>query len=175
MKVDYRHACFFPGTIYVVGGNDGTTALNSTEILDRKSCSWVLGPMLSVPRGNCGVCVLENKLFAVGGFNGKKFLDTLEYLDTEHSDEWCTYLPVEYYKKSSHIQDALSADHEKSKNKIGQLINGNKEDDEKEDGSQQELSNRPDLLPVMPLKAGTNAVACNGVGNGHGESTERNS
>ena len=163
-----------------MGGNDGTSALNSTEIFDRKSGSWVLGPMLSVPRANCGVCVLENKLFAVGGFNGKKFLDTLEYLDTEHKDEWCTYLPVEYYKKSSpHEEDDFSADREKSnlENKSEQLSDENEVtvDERKVCVSENGSINPPDLLPVKPSKTGTNAISCNGMLNGHHETGNGNS
>jgi len=82
---------FVSGKIYVVGGNDGISALNSIEIYDPDTHTWSLGPVLRLPRANCGVAVLNDILYVVGGFNGKKFLNSIEALD----------LKVEYRKKDS--------------------------------------------------------------------------
>lgn len=83
----------FTGTVYLTGGSDGSQSLKSTEILtpDR---GWVMGPSLSIPRANVGVVTCVDRLFAVGGFSGKKFLDSMEFLSDIH-EEWCCYLPVE--------------------------------------------------------------------------------
>ena len=166
------------GTIYVVGGNDGTSALNSTEIYDRKSGSWVLGPMLSVPRANVGVAVLENKLFAVGGFNGKKFLDTLEYLDICHSDEWCSYLPIEYEKRKSSSDDLGSGDQKMSEDTNGSngklRVQSGSEKKGTEVSKNKSSQNVNDLKSLKSLQAESNSVACNGGINGHTEE-ERNS
>ena len=166
------------GTIYVVGGNDGTSALNSTEIYDRKTGSWVLGPMLSVPRANVGVAVLENKLFAVGGFNGKKFLDTLEYLDIGHTDEWCSYLPMEYEKRKSSTDDIGSGDQNISDDTNGscgrQRVETEKEMNGTEISKNKSSGNVNDLKSLKSLQAESNGVSCNGGINGHTEE-ERNS
>lgn len=79
--------------MYLTGGSDGSQSLKSTEILtpDR---GWVMGPSLSIPRANVGVVTCGNRFFAVGGFSGKKFLDSMEFLSDIHG-EWCCYLPVE--------------------------------------------------------------------------------
>lgn len=84
---------FATGTVYLTGGSDGSQSLKSTEILtpDR---GWVMGPSLSIPRANVGVVTCGNRFFAVGGFSGKKFLDSMEFLSDIHG-EWCCYLPVE--------------------------------------------------------------------------------
>ena len=85
--------CFMTGTIYLTGGSDGSQSLKSTEILTADK-GWVVGPSLSVPRANVGVVTCGSRLFAVGGFSGKKFLDSMEFLSDIH-EEWCCYLPVE--------------------------------------------------------------------------------
>lgn len=41
------------------------------------------------------MCVLNNKLYAVGGFNGGSYLKTVEWLDTsEH--QWKSASPMNY-------------------------------------------------------------------------------
>lgn len=87
------HLYYATGTVYLTGGSDGSQSLKSTEILtpDR---GWVMGPSLSIPRANVGVVTCGNRFFAVGGFSGKKFLDSMEFLSDIH-EEWCCYLPVE--------------------------------------------------------------------------------
>ena len=89
---EYHFAIFFPGKIYVVGGSDGSHSLKSVEVLE--SNNFILGPQMSIGRANVGVVAYSNRLYAVGGFSGKKFLDTFEYLDVK-SEEWCSYMPVE--------------------------------------------------------------------------------
>ena len=44
-------------------------------------------------RGNVGVALVNDKLWAVGGFSGKSFLNNVEFLDPV-TDEWTTYLSV---------------------------------------------------------------------------------
>ena len=91
--------------VFVVGGNDGESALCSTEIYDPEAGAWVMGPLLSIPRANVGVATLGTKLFAVGGFSGHKFLNSLEYLDVSHRDEWCSYLPLKVTKSQDIRKD----------------------------------------------------------------------
>jgi len=82
-----------PGKLYVIGGSDGHMSLNSVEVYDTATQTWSFGPSLSVPRTNVGVAVAQGRLFAVGGFSGKAFLDSLEYL-AEDGCEWCSSLPL---------------------------------------------------------------------------------
>ena len=83
----------FAGKIYVVGGNDGQSALNSIEIYDPEAHTWYLGPSLAIQRANVGVAVLNDKLYAVGGFNGKKFLNSIEFLDLKRKEYWRSIIP----------------------------------------------------------------------------------
>lgn len=43
------------------------------------------------PRSNVSVVVVRDKLYAVGGFSGKTFLNTIEYLDKD-TNEWTTFV-----------------------------------------------------------------------------------
>lgn len=87
----------FLGKIHVVGGSDGSNSLKSVEILDNNN--FILGSTMSIGRANVGVVSFNNRLYAVGGFSGKKFLDTFEYLDPK-SEEWCSYVPAEEVQKA---------------------------------------------------------------------------
>lgn len=39
-----------------------------------------------------GIAVMNGRLFVVGGFSGKAFLESIEYL-SEDAQEWCIYVP----------------------------------------------------------------------------------
>jgi len=82
------------GKLYVVGGSDSQMSLVSVEIFDFVSGSWSSGPSLSTPRANMGVAVIDWRLFAVGGFSGKAFLDNMEFL-SDDGEQWCAYWPAD--------------------------------------------------------------------------------
>ena len=81
-----------PGQVVVVGGSDGSHSIVSSEIFDAASNSWILGPPLITPRANLSVVVMGSRLYAIGGFSGKKFLSSLEWLDMEDM-EWFGHTP----------------------------------------------------------------------------------
>jgi len=66
----------------------------TTEVLDMEENAWHPGPTMTFCRGNVSVAMVHDRLWAVGGFSGKTFLNTVEFLDPV-SDEWTTYLAVE--------------------------------------------------------------------------------
>ena len=78
----------------MVGGSDGTSALSSVEIFDMETQQWSFGPQLSIARANTAAIIYRGRLFCVGGFSGKDFLNTAEYL-TEDAQEWCSFLPID--------------------------------------------------------------------------------
>ena len=78
--------------LYVVGGSDGAASLATVEIFDLATQTWSFGPIMSIPRANVGVAVVGKRLFAIGGFSGKDFLDSIEYLAAD-SGEWCYCVP----------------------------------------------------------------------------------
>lgn len=58
----------------MIGGSDGTQSLCSTEIYDPETNTWMPGPPMTTCRANVGVAVVNDKLYAVGGFSGKTTL-----------------------------------------------------------------------------------------------------
>ena len=68
------------------------------EVYDPETKKWIFGRSLSTPRANVAVAVVNDMLFAVGGFDGKSFLSSVEYLDPE-TFEWVSYLPLEEISK----------------------------------------------------------------------------
>lgn len=50
-----------------------------------------MGPNLTTPRANVSVVSVAGKLYAIGGFAGKFFLNTIEYLDPS-TNEWTTFV-----------------------------------------------------------------------------------
>ena len=76
----------------MLGGSDGQSALSCVEIFDFESSTWSHGPNLSVPRANVAAAVVNQRLFAVGGFSGKIFLNSIESLQRDLR-EWSTFVP----------------------------------------------------------------------------------
>jgi influenza virus NS1A-binding protein len=69
------------GLVYIVGGTNGSCSLKSTEIYYIQTNRFIIGPELNVPRANVSITLIGDYLFAVGGFDGKSFLKTIEYLN----------------------------------------------------------------------------------------------
>lgn len=53
-----------------------------------------MGFFFSILRVNVGVVICGNRFFVVGGFSGKKFLDSMEFFFDIYG-EWCCYFLVE--------------------------------------------------------------------------------
>ena len=110
-------------SVYIVGGTNGSQSLRSMEIYDVKARKWRIGPELNMARTNVAIafvgelyqyiiylwviqhiffsnCIhyLGDILFATGGFDGKSFLKTIEYLNVGAPNEgWSLYFkPVDF-------------------------------------------------------------------------------
>ncbi|KER26159.1 hypothetical protein T265_14053, partial [Opisthorchis viverrini] len=58
--------------VYVIGGcYDGVVPVRDVDIYDISGNSWSQGPQLQYARQDLGVAVLNDKIYAVGGYNGK--------------------------------------------------------------------------------------------------------
>jgi len=99
--------CFVVDKLYVVGGSDSQMSLVSVEVFDFVTGCWSAGPSLSTPRANMGVAVVHRRLFVVGGFSGKAFLDNMEFL-SEDAEQWCAYCPVVVTADNHDDQSTLS-------------------------------------------------------------------
>uniref|UniRef100_A0A8C6ZLV6 BTB domain-containing protein n=1 Tax=Nothoprocta perdicaria TaxID=30464 RepID=A0A8C6ZLV6_NOTPE len=54
---------------------------------DPKTDTWTMVAPLSMPRDAVGVCLLGDKLYAVGGYDGQTYLNTMESYDPQ-TNEW---------------------------------------------------------------------------------------
>lgn len=79
-------------SVYIVGGTNGTQSLKSLEIYNVLTQTWTHGPELNIARANVAIAFIGNNLFAVGGFDGKSFLRTIEYLNINNMESgWSLY------------------------------------------------------------------------------------
>eukprot|EP00930_Biecheleria_cincta_P038546 TRINITY_DN26476_c0_g1_i1.p1 TRINITY_DN26476_c0_g1~~TRINITY_DN26476_c0_g1_i1.p1 ORF type:complete len:491 (+),score=111.39 TRINITY_DN26476_c0_g1_i1:143-1615(+) len=70
------------GLLLVLGGSDGSSSLNSTEVLDVSQLTFMPGPHMGTWRSGCAAAVLgPEQLLVVGGFDGSNHLETTEVLD----------------------------------------------------------------------------------------------
>ena len=73
--------------------------------------------------------VVGDKIWAVGGFSGKAFLNTVEFLDLKR-EEWTTYLPNNKYIWEV-VQENNGNLAEESEGKATDIQNGTVENEEK--------------------------------------------
>ncbi|KAG7201661.1 hypothetical protein KM043_004391 [Ampulex compressa] len=87
------------GCLYALGGHDAPTTnpkasrFDCVERYDPKTDTWTMVASMSVPRDAVGVCVLGDRLMAVGGYDGQQYLTLVEAYDP-HLNEWETVAPL---------------------------------------------------------------------------------
>uniref|UniRef100_A0A5F8GPT1 Kelch like family member 5 n=1 Tax=Monodelphis domestica TaxID=13616 RepID=A0A5F8GPT1_MONDO len=81
------------GLLYAIGGHDApasnlTSRLSDcVERYDPKTDMWTAVASMSISRDAVGVCLLGDKLYAVGGYDGQAYLNTVEAYDPQ-TNEW---------------------------------------------------------------------------------------
>ncbi|NWQ78163.1 KLHL1 protein, partial [Columbina picui] len=81
------------GFLYAVGGHDAPASNHCSRLLDYverydpKTDTWTMVAPLSMPRDAVGVCLLGDRLYAVGGYDGQTYLNTMEAYDPQ-TNEW---------------------------------------------------------------------------------------
>ena len=70
--------CAHGDTIYVIGGTDGHTPLDSGEFLDVSDKEWCGLPNMQTKRAGLAVCVVDGIMHVIGGTDGTVGLDTME-------------------------------------------------------------------------------------------------
>lgn len=79
--------------VYAIGGSNGTTELDSAEMLDINVGKWVKMPKMRLAKSNMGVCALDGLIYCIGGWNGQvgiKYCDVFDPLTTE----WTSIAPL---------------------------------------------------------------------------------
>uniref|UniRef100_A0AAY4D4I3 BTB domain-containing protein n=1 Tax=Denticeps clupeoides TaxID=299321 RepID=A0AAY4D4I3_9TELE len=79
--------------LYAVGGHDAPASNHCSRLsdcverYDPKTDMWTTVASLSVPRDAVGICLLGDRLYAVGGYDGQSYLNTVESYDAQNN-EW---------------------------------------------------------------------------------------
>jgi len=81
--VSYAAACVTSGVtaprrIYVVGGFDQTNYSNATHVYDFERDVWSSGALMPIARAYLGLAIVDDVLYAIGGFDGLNLLDANE-------------------------------------------------------------------------------------------------
>ncbi|NXD18039.1 KLHL4 protein, partial [Nothocercus nigrocapillus] len=89
----------YNGFLYAVGGHDAPASNHCSRLsdcverYDPKTDVWTTVAPLSVPRDAVGICPLGDRLYAVGGYDGHTYLNTVESYDAQNN-EWTEEVPV---------------------------------------------------------------------------------
>ncbi|XP_068162817.1 kelch-like protein 10 [Antennarius striatus] len=79
----------FNKKIYIYGGN----YLQSCEFYSPKTNQWTRFTNMSTRRGVLGVILYDNRIFALGGYDGHNYLRSVEAYDPE-TDQWNEIPPM---------------------------------------------------------------------------------
>jgi N-acetylneuraminic acid mutarotase len=79
------------GKLYAVGGYNGSVALGTLEVYDPGTNSWVTKSPMPTPRAGLAVGVLNDTLYAIGGWDppGFRWFHVVEMYDPS-TDSWST-------------------------------------------------------------------------------------
>src|SRR5207248_6783280 len=81
-RINHSAAVLSDGRVLLIGGSDGTNALNTVDILDPSSGAIRQGPVLSTPRTSAtATTTLDGKVVVVGGNDGSADLASIEIFD----------------------------------------------------------------------------------------------
>ncbi|XP_067000463.1 kelch-like protein 5 isoform X2 [Anabrus simplex] len=87
------------GYLYALGGHDAPASnpsaarFDCVERYDPKTDTWTIVASMSTGRDAIGVCLLGDRLFAVGGYDGQHYLKLVEAYDAQ-SNEWQQVAPL---------------------------------------------------------------------------------
>ncbi|MCK4258919.1 MAG: hypothetical protein KAX49_08075 [Halanaerobiales bacterium] len=87
------------GKVYVIGGLSredyyhGGEYLNLNQVYDPVTNEWVLKAPMPTARLQCGIGVINGKIYVVGGMNDGSYLTTIEMYDPV-TDRWTTMAPM---------------------------------------------------------------------------------
>ena len=85
-------AVLYHQKIFLLGGSNGITSLTSVEIFDPKTNEWLINlnvypNQMNIPRVGLGTAICDDHLYAIGGFDGRTFLKSIEVYD-ENTQQW---------------------------------------------------------------------------------------
>ncbi|XP_038841537.1 kelch-like protein 5 isoform X2 [Salvelinus namaycush] len=87
------------GFLYAIGGHDAPASSlasrlsDCVERYDPQTDAWTAVAPMSISRDAVGVCLLGDRLYAVGGYDGTVYLNTVEAYDPQ-TNEWTQVAPL---------------------------------------------------------------------------------
>ncbi|XP_032393622.1 kelch-like protein 5 isoform X1 [Etheostoma spectabile] len=87
------------GFLYAIGGHDAPASSlasrlsDCVERYDPQTDVWTAVAPMSISRDAVGVCLLGDRLYAVGGYNGQVYLNAVEAYDPQ-TNEWTQVAPL---------------------------------------------------------------------------------
>ncbi|KAG9342445.1 hypothetical protein JZ751_016447 [Albula glossodonta] len=87
------------GFLYAIGGHDAPASSlasrlsDCVERYDPKTDTWTAVAPMSISRDAVGVCLLGDRLYAVGGYDGQIYLNAVEAYDPQ-TNEWKQVAPL---------------------------------------------------------------------------------
>jgi N-acetylneuraminic acid mutarotase len=95
--------------IVVYGGMDGTGWLNDLHIYDTKENAWHQGPSSDIRSEGHQSVLVGNKIFVFGGYDGEKYLNTIQVLVLDASQQSYSWniLPTEVSPRAYHSASAI--------------------------------------------------------------------
>ncbi|XP_037117535.1 kelch-like protein 5 isoform X1 [Syngnathus acus] len=87
------------GFLYAIGGHDAPASSlasrlsDCVERYDPQTDVWTTVAPMSISRDAVGVCLLGDRLYAVGGYDGQMYLNTVEAYDPQ-TNEWSQVAPL---------------------------------------------------------------------------------
>lgn len=88
--------------VYAIGGSNGTTELDSVEMLDMSGSKWVKMPKMPLAKSHVGVCALDQLIYCIGGWNGQVGIKRCDVFDPQTS-QWISIAPLNTGKSSKRI------------------------------------------------------------------------
>lgn len=83
--------CCYGDCIYVLGGFNGVSRLNTGEKYSPSAASWSTVAEMNSARSNFAMEVIDDMILVCGGFNGVSTIDHTECLLVE-KNQWCVGL-----------------------------------------------------------------------------------
>ena len=131
------------GKIYCIGGDNGSSRLNTVEVYDPTTDTWETKTSMPTRRRGLASAVVNGKIYCIGGDNGSSRLNTVEvYTTIINTPEYRAEQVVITAENSKEI-----ADIENARNLVNQLPEGD---------LKQELQNRLNAInPELELERKT--------------------
>ena len=67
-----------PSRLYFIGGYFSSSFSGTVQVYDPDNNSWSIGASMPTPRAYLGVAVINDVIYAIGGFDGQNWLNTVE-------------------------------------------------------------------------------------------------